>query len=121
MRLIAKWSPEQEPAYEEPSKVVWEDGSSATVADYRAHLLDSHSLHASDDGGMECHMYPDIVGEVIYDMFAKSWVVRSPGLTTAALELHDPDATDDEITTELFSLPIVYRANIVRCPGSVRP
>jgi hypothetical protein len=65
-------------------------------------------------------MFPDVVGEVAYDEYAEDWVVRSPGTKTTALQLHDPDASDDQITTELFSLPIVYRARIVRCPGSVR-
>ncbi len=121
MRLIASWTPDQEPGTEMPTELQWEDGTPASLDDYRAHFLDTHSLHEGKDGGMEWHMYPDILGEIVYDVFAKDWVVRSPGLPTVALEVHDPDATDDRLTTELFSLPIVYRATIVRCPGSVRP
>jgi hypothetical protein len=54
---------------------------------------------------------------VVFDRFAKDWVVRGPGVNTAALELHNPDATDDQITTELYTFPIVYRAKIVRLKG----
>lgn len=101
--------------------LIWEDGSPATMADYREHLLDTHSLHEGGDGGMENHMYPEIVAEVVYDPFAGDWVVRGPDAITAALELHDPNATDDQIIGELFTFPTVYRAKIVRSPGSATP
>ena len=45
MRLIARWKPEQESAYEMPSAIMWEDDTPATMDDYRAHELDTHSLH----------------------------------------------------------------------------
>jgi hypothetical protein len=86
--------------------------------DYRAHELDTHSLHGTRDGGIECHMYPEIVAEVIYDPFAGDWVVKGPSVITTALDLHDPDATDDQITAELFALPVVYRATITRTSAS---
>jgi hypothetical protein len=54
MRLIASWTPDQDPATEIPTSLKWDDGAPATVDDYRAHFLDTHSLHASGDGGMEC-------------------------------------------------------------------
>jgi hypothetical protein len=60
LKLIAKWKPELEPAYDEPSSVVWEDGAPATLNDYRTHELDTHGLHASDDGGMECHVFREL-------------------------------------------------------------
>jgi hypothetical protein len=114
MRLIAKWKPKMEPAYDEPSSVVWEDGTAATLNDYRTHELDTHSSHASDDGGTECHMFPDIVAEVTFDRDARDWVVRGPGVATVGLELHDPNAKDEQIIAELYSFPMVFRANIVR-------
>jgi hypothetical protein len=119
MRLIARWKPEQESAYEMPSAIMWEDDTPATMDDYRAHELDTHSLHGTRDGGMERHMYPEIAAVVVYDPFAKDWVVKGPSVITTALDLHDPDATDDQITTELFGLPVVYRAKIVRHEGPV--
>ena len=119
MKLIAKWKREEEPAHNEPSTLVWEDGAPATMDDYRAHFLDTHSLREGDDGGMECLMFPEVVAEVVYDRFANDWVVKGPDVVTAALELHSPDATDEDITTELFTFPIVYRAKIVRHQGFV--
>jgi hypothetical protein len=114
MKLIAKWKPKLEPAHDEPSSVVWEDGTAATLNDYRTHELDTHSLHASDDGGTECHMFPDIVAEVTFDRDARDWVVRGPGFATVGLELNDPHAKDEQIIAELYTFPIVYRANIIR-------
>ena len=114
MRLIAKWKPELEPAYDEPSSVVWEDGTPATLNDYRTHELDTHSLHATDNGGMECHMFPEIVAEVAFDQDVRDWVVRGPGVVTFGLELHDPNAKDEQIIAELYTFPLIFRANIVR-------
>lgn len=116
MRLIATWTSDQNPATEMPRSLKWDNGTPATMDDYRAHSLDTHSLHASGDGGMECHMFPDLVAEVVYDWFANDWVVKGRGVVTAALELHNPNATNEQITAELFTFPIVYRAKIVRSP-----
>ena len=114
MRLIAKWKPELEPAYDEPSSVVWEDGTPATLNDYRTHELDTHSLHATDNGGMECHMFPEIVAEVTFHRDVQDWVVTGPGVATVGLELHDPNAKDEQIIAELYTFPLIFRANIVR-------
>jgi hypothetical protein len=51
MKLIAKWKPDEEPAYDEPSTVVWSDGTPATTDDYRAHCLDTHSLEEGNAAG----------------------------------------------------------------------
>jgi hypothetical protein len=55
---------------------------------------------------MECHMFPWIIAEAVFDTFAGDWVVKGPDVIAAALELHDQEATDDQITTELFSFPL---------------
>jgi hypothetical protein len=114
MKLIAKWKPELEPAYDEPSSVVWEDGTPATLNDYRTHELDSHSLHASDDGGMERHMFPEIVADVVFDSNVRDWVMRGRDVNPAVLGLHDPAVTDLEILTEIFTFPTVYRHRVIR-------
>jgi len=114
MKLIAKWKREEEPAYDMPSAVVWEDGSPATMADYRAHTLDTHSLHPSDAGGMECHIYPEIVADVAFDPNVRDWVMRGLDVNPAALGLHDPAATDREILAEIFTFPTIYRHRIIR-------
>lgn len=114
MKLIARWKPELEPAYNEPSSVVWEDGTPATLNDYRTHELDTHSLHSSEDGGMECHMFPEIVAEVAFDTNVQDWVMRGQDVVTAALCLKNPNATDGEILAETFTFPTVYRHRIIR-------
>ena len=117
MRLIASWTPDQEPSTEMPTTLKWEDGTPATFDDFAKHELDTYTLVAGQHGGIEQHIFPDIVAEVVYDEFAKDWIVKGPGVVTAALALHDPGATDDQITTELFTFPVVYRAKIVRTPA----
>jgi hypothetical protein len=42
------------------------------------------------------------------------WMVTGPGIATVGLELHDPNAKDEQIIAELYTFPMVYRANIVR-------
>jgi hypothetical protein len=84
MKLIAKWKPELEPAYDEPSLVVWEDGTAATLSDYRTHELDTHSLHASDDGGVEIHMWPETVADVAFEANVQDWVMRGPRCETGS-------------------------------------
>ncbi len=114
MKLIAKWKPELEPAYDEPSSVVWADGTPATLNDYRAHELDTYSFHACDDGGMERQMFPEIVADVIFDTNVRDWVIRGRDVNPAALGLHDPAATDQEILTEIFTFPTIYKHTIIR-------
>jgi hypothetical protein len=119
MRLIASWTPDQDPSTEMPTAVKWEDGTPATLDDFAKHQLDTYTLRTGRDGGMERHIFPSISVEVVYDWFAKDWVMKGSGVITAALELHNPDATDVQITAELFTFPVVYRANIVRTPAVV--
>jgi hypothetical protein len=102
-----------------PTSLEWEDGTPATLDDFARHQLDTYTLQAGRHGRTEQHFFPDIVAEGVFDWFAKDWVVRGPGVNTAALELHNPDATDDQIITELYTFPIVYRAKIVRLKGLV--
>ncbi|MGC1784734.1 MAG: hypothetical protein WA708_19615 [Acidobacteriaceae bacterium] len=97
-----------------PNSLTWEDGTPATVHDFARHQLDTHTLRSGRNGEIEQHFFPDIVAEVEYDWIAKDWIVKGPGVTTTALELPNPDATDDQITAELYTFPIVYRARIVR-------
>jgi hypothetical protein len=114
MRLIATWTKDQDVGTELPSSLKWNNGTPATLDDYERHQLDTHSLHASDDGGMESHMFPEIVAEVTFHRDVQDWVVTGPGVATVGLELHDPNAKDERIIAELYSFPLVFRANIVR-------
>jgi hypothetical protein len=93
--------------------VRWSDGSPATVDDYLIHVLDTHICMSRSDG-IELHMFPDVIADVRYDDFARTWVIGGIGVTPAALGLTDPNAPDVQIVAELYTYPIVYRARIHR-------
>ncbi len=114
MRLTARWQKDQDTTMEEPCWIGWGDGTAATVDDYRKHQLDTHTLRFDDPNYIQLDMYPDIVAEVTFDRYAQDWVVTGPGIATVGLELHDPNAKDEQIIAELYSFPLAYRANIVR-------
>jgi hypothetical protein len=114
MKLIAKWSLGQEPGIEKPSLVVWEDGSPATLADFRTHELDTRILYSNDDGETDCHMFPDIVAYVSFEENVQDWVVRGQGVIPAALDVKNPQALDGDIYGALISLPTLYKARIIR-------
>jgi hypothetical protein len=59
-------------------------------------------------------MFPSIVADVSYDASLKTWRVAGRGVIPATLDLTDPQAKDDEIISELYMSPMVYRAGIRR-------
>jgi hypothetical protein len=111
--LVAKWTWEQDSAVDPPASVKWGDGRPATLDDYVGHTGDTHVLVESTDG-LECRIFPDIVADVRYDAFARTWFVTGAGVETMSLDLSDLNATDHEITAALYELPTVYRAVIHR-------
>jgi hypothetical protein len=114
MKLIASWTKDQDASMDEPHLVKWGDGTPATLEDYKKHLLDTHTIRFDGSGRIERHTFPDLVAEVSFDRAANDWVVRGPGVATAALELNDANAKDEEIVAELYTFPIVYRVRILR-------
>jgi hypothetical protein len=114
MKLIGKWSCGQEPGTEEPSSVIWEDGSPATMADFRTHELDTRILY-SNGGETECHMFPDIVADVSFEQNVQDWVMRGQGVVPAALDVKNPNALDCDIYAALITFPtVVYKVRIIR-------
>ena len=111
--LVAKWKRDQDASTEPPISVTWGDGQTATYADYIRHCLDTHEL-IETEGGLECRIYPSVVGQVRYDAFARQWFVSGEGIETTALDLSSPDAADDEITAALYGLAVVYKCHIHR-------
>jgi hypothetical protein len=49
-KLIAYWGPDNEADYQSPHEVLWEDGSQATVEDYRRNQLATRTTQATDKG-----------------------------------------------------------------------
>jgi hypothetical protein len=114
MKLIAMWSHGQEPGIDEPSSVVWEDGSPASIADYRTHEIDTRIYCSDDDGEAQCHMFPDVIADVSFERDVWDWVVRGQGVITAALDVKNPKALDGDIYGALINLPTLYKARIIR-------
>ncbi|NYF53921.1 hypothetical protein [Tunturiibacter gelidoferens] len=112
--LIAKWTMKQAPRLKEPYSVGWEDGSPATLQDYRKHAEDTYSLVSNRAQGFQEHIFPGIVGEVRFETNVGDWVVRGPGVVTAALDVKNPDAPDDEIYAAIATFPVVYKVRIIR-------
>ena len=115
MILIAVWKL-REHMEMEPDYLTWADGSPATANDYWDHYLDTHCERIDERGYVEVRFFPDIIGEVAYDRHVRDWIVRGEGVASTALSLHDPSATDDQIESAVWVLPIVYKVRIVRRP-----
>jgi hypothetical protein len=99
---------------QDPSSIRWSDSTPATLSDYWDHQLDTHMFRVDAAGGVTQYMYPEILASVAYEKDVMDWVVRGPRVVTAALRLSDPNAEDGQIISQLSSLPVVYRSNIIR-------
>jgi hypothetical protein len=113
-KLIAIWAPSQDISLDQPRSIRWADGSKATLDAYIEHSVGTRILREDHPDRIELHMYPDVVGDVTYDVFAGSWVVKDAGLGGFSLEVADPQAKDEELIGALSALPVVYRAQIRR-------
>ncbi len=111
--LIAKWTSNQDATTDAPYSIAWANGAAATYDEYVDHLTDTHTwVQASN--GVELHIFPRIVADVRYDHIAGTWVLNGVGPNCAALDVTDPTASDDEITAELYTHLVVYKARIHR-------
>jgi len=111
--LIAKWTSEQDPVFEDPACVVWGDGRPAYQEDYLIHRSDTRELVDTPDG-MEMHMFPSVVADIRFDAFYGTWFVTAKGQESISLDLFNVDATDAEIRSALHDLAVIYRAVIHR-------
>lgn len=114
MKLIARWTGNNSDTNRPPDEILWENGKRATLDDYRRYLDFTSRNVASFPGLVERHFYPEIVADVRYDRFAGRWAISGDGVEPAGLFLTDPNAPDEQITAELFTFPVVYRARIYR-------
>jgi hypothetical protein len=114
MELIASWTMNQDASMEEPCSVKWGDGTVATLDDFRAHQLDTHTFRFDGSNHLERHMFPGIVADVTFDANVHDWVMSGQDVNPAALGLNDPAATDEAILAEIFTFPTVYRHRITR-------
>ena len=114
MKLTASWKKGRDPSADAPSTIRWEDGRRGTVADLRAHNRDTYCLPHPEDGSTQMDIFPEIIGEAFFCEFGGCWGVRGEGVEATALRLTDRNATDQQIYSAVFSLPIKYRVNIQR-------
>jgi hypothetical protein len=113
-RLIATWKRGDDPSQTPPILLVWNDGALGTLAEFRRHQADTHLFRQNGSGEIEQHICPDIVATVEFDEDLNDWVIRGPGVETAVLDLHDPDASDDDVVSLVCTRNIVYNAKIIR-------
>ncbi len=116
MKLTATWKVGRDPSVDTPDSIKWEDGRWGTVTELHAHNRDTYLLTHPDDGTTQMVIYPEIVAEVSYCDFGCCWGLKGDGVGTAALSLRDPNATDQQIYSALYALPMKYRVNIKRKP-----
>ena len=114
MKLIATWLKNQEPDLEDPHSVVWEDGQTATIKEFWEHSKDTRLCIVPEAGGLEWHLFPDVVAEVFWCRQGKAWGVRGDGVEPSSLYVTDLNASDHVLECALSAMPIVYRAKISR-------
>jgi hypothetical protein len=113
MTLIAKWNPGHDPAVDRPAEVRWQDGTTATLADYARHFPNTNTLTTNSDGSLVMVMFPGVTAEVRFDSSISRWVCQAPD-RRVILELSDPDVADYQIIAELSTHEIVYQPVIIR-------
>jgi len=72
MTLTATWLKGQNPLYDLPISIVWEDGRPATSKEFHAHHDDTQ-VREDTDGRQQIHIYPEIVAQVYYCPFGRVW------------------------------------------------
>jgi hypothetical protein len=92
MRMTARWDRHQDISTEAPRSIIWEDGTSASLDDFRSHSSHTSRFAIGLQGKKEVHIYPDVVAEVYFDRYAKSWAIRGEGVTACALDVCDRHA-----------------------------
>ncbi len=114
MNLIAYWHLDNNPGNHEPYAVYFEDGTAASIDDYRKHIDDTHEASFDYLGRIVHRIYPGIVGGVRWCCHARDWKVMGSQIAPFYLDLPDPDASDSRIIAELYTFPTVYRCEIIR-------
>jgi hypothetical protein len=98
-RLLLYWGPEETADFQTPAEVKWEDGSPATIEDYRKHQLCTQSVQPSEKG-LVTVICPDIVAVTRYDSAKGHWVLYTDR-GTMDLDETDPNASDADLDAQL--------------------
>jgi hypothetical protein len=114
MNLLAYWRLDDTPGNDEPYAVYFEDGTAASLDEYRKHIDDTHEASFDYPGRIVHCIFPGIIGGVRWCYNARDWKVSGSQIVPFYLDLHDPDASDSRIIAELYTFPTVYRCEIIR-------
>ena len=112
MRLLAYWGPEKTADFQIPVEVKWEDGSPATLEDYKKHHLCTQSVQPTERG-LVTVLCPDIVAVTSYDSAKGHWVLYADG-GHMDLDETDPNASDEILDRELTTHPMIYQSTFDR-------
>jgi hypothetical protein len=112
--LIATWFNPDHDNMGLPHELRWSDGTRASMNDFYANLDSTFRWKFLSPICVEKHCFPDLIATVEYDEVARRWVVTGENIEPFGLLVDDPNATDEEIDSEMFAGEIVYRFRIVR-------
>jgi hypothetical protein len=113
VKLVARWETNDHNVFNEPVSIMWADGKPATIDDLARHQLDTH-LYVSKRHGLELHMYPNVVADVVYDEAIGAWKRTGLGIPIGILDVRDRNASDEQIYVDLTTFPVFYRPRIIR-------
>jgi hypothetical protein len=113
--LIATWALGQEEIdFMTPDSIRYENGTPATLAEYRDRMHDTSITLLAESGSMEQHIFSDIVADVRFSDAAGCWCVSGRGVIPKDLDLTDPAASDLEIEEQMSYSRFVYRIKVIR-------
>ena len=114
MKLTASWKNGTHPSSDAPTSIMWEDGRPGTIDDLDAHNRDTYYITNPEENCTQMHIFTEIVAEAKFCEFGRVWGLNGDGVQPVALGLTNVNATDQEILSAAFHLPIKYRIRIVR-------
>jgi hypothetical protein len=112
-RLIVFWGPENEADYQTPNEVKWEDGTPATLEDYRKHQSSTRTSQLTDRGHATV-LFPDVSSVTRFDVPKGHWVVEASNGDVLDLLEADPNASDQTLLKEISMNPVIYQTTVDR-------
>jgi hypothetical protein len=88
--------------------VKWEDGTPATLNDYRKNQSATQTSFSTEEG-LVTVISPDIIATAKYDVAKGHWALHAPGGKPFVLEETNPIASDKTLMDEISSYPVSYK------------
>lgn len=112
-QLIVFWGTDEEADYQVPKEVKWEDGTPATIEDYRKYQSCTRTSQLSDKGHATV-LFLDVHSETRFDNSKGHWVVQATNGDVLDLLETDPNASDKMLLKEISMNPVIYRTTVNR-------